>query len=351
MNGLEITKELKNDIEANQIRLQNAICNHQALVHKAKDLCNDDKESISKAIKEAEQDIIQIGLEQRGLLERLREEYKSYQKSLKNQVIKTALEERRTTLTTSLNRARKQNLLPRTRTSPSNSLSDESEQRQSSPIYQEDNPVVPQDLAQPDFLAYFRLTTHEIFVEMQKKRAERKRRSTANPQFLYGNKGWDWGPPMKKKRNHFLAHPPSPPNTRGRKKQEMAIMARVKSPSLEKNKSAVEKSINNNSNIESKTDLKPIINPFPSIPNLPSGLIIERISPGSTSPDSKQCIVCKQPGDSAFCSRCSVNMRTMFERVPHELPQSSICSDPKGVSQMSAGQGEAAQRQQHSLNQ
>lgn len=29
MNGLEITKELKNDIEVNQIQLQNAIRNHQ----------------------------------------------------------------------------------------------------------------------------------------------------------------------------------------------------------------------------------------------------------------------------------------------------------------------------------
>lgn len=54
------------------------------------------------------------------------------------------------------------------------------------------HPVVPQDVSQPIFLQYFCLATHEVYKEMQNKRVERKRRSTANPQFLYGNRGWDF---------------------------------------------------------------------------------------------------------------------------------------------------------------
>lgn len=40
---------------------------------------------------------------------------------------------------------------------------------------------------------------------------------------------------------------------------------------------------------------------FPSIPNLPSGLTIERVSPtNSASPDGKICISCRHPGEIAL---------------------------------------------------
>lgn len=144
-------------------------------------------------------------------------------------------------------------------------------------------------------MGYLRLVTHEVFGEMQRKRAERRRRSTANPHFVYGNRGWDFfGPPtvsschlavspvklnrgflfLQKRKRKFLARPASPPQTRGRKRQELAIMSNVRS-------------------VEPKREL-------PTIPNLPNGLVIERVSPGSTSPDTKQCIVCKQPGKSCL---------------------------------------------------
>lgn len=48
------------------------------------------------------------------------------------------------------------------------------------------------DLSQVQYLKFFGLVTHAIHDEMQKKRVERKRRSTANPQFFYGNRGWDY---------------------------------------------------------------------------------------------------------------------------------------------------------------
>lgn len=54
------------------------------------------------------------------------------------------------------------------------------------------NPVNPHDISQIQFLHYFGLATHEVYKEMQNRRVERKRRSTANPQFLYGSRGWDF---------------------------------------------------------------------------------------------------------------------------------------------------------------
>lgn len=324
MNGLEITKELKNDIEVNQIQLQNAIRNHQNLMGKLKDALDD--KQLLKEIKETEEKIIQIGFEQKNLLDRLRDEYKAYQKTLKNNIVKSAIEERRFNLSSALNRARKQNLIPRSRSSPSNSLSDDSENRKTPPGSPEHRPVDPHDVSQSTFLGYFRLASHEVYGEMQRKRAERKRRSTANPHFLYGSKGWDFlGPPIKKKRSHFLAHPPSPPNTRGRKRQEMARSS-SKSPPHSTNGNQNDKYVSNGSNTGQRTDFKSIVPPFPSIPNLPSGLIIERISPGSSSPDSKQCIVCKQPGALSICDQCANGFHMSchnrpFSRTPRECPK------------------------------
>lgn len=79
------------------------------------------------------------------------------------------------------------------RSTSANSLSDESGEQVSdytSPDNNLLNPLKPQDVSQAEFLSYFSLATHEVYKEMQNKRAERKRRSTANPHFLYGNKEW-----------------------------------------------------------------------------------------------------------------------------------------------------------------
>lgn len=79
------------------------------------------------------------------------------------------------------------------RSTSTNSLSDESGEHLSdnpSPERVLLNPIEPQDVSQSEFLSYFSLATHDVYKEMQNKRAERKRRSTANPHFLYGNKEW-----------------------------------------------------------------------------------------------------------------------------------------------------------------
>lgn len=55
-------------------------------------------------------------------------------------------------------------------------------------------PLNPHDVTQAEFLNIFGLVTHEVRTEMINKRFERKRRSTANPHYLYGTKGWDFQP-------------------------------------------------------------------------------------------------------------------------------------------------------------
>ncbi|KAJ8936777.1 hypothetical protein NQ318_008993 [Aromia moschata] len=187
MSEMEITKELKCDIELNQNQLKNAIHNHQDCLAKLKE--SPYNLDLRREVAKAEEEIIFIGLEQKNLLERLRDEYKAYQKTLKTNIIKNGIEERRFNLTNALNRARKQNISI-TRSASATSLSDDSYDNlsvNSSPEHFS-NPVEPHDVSQPEFLTYFGLATHDVYREMQNKRAERKRRSTANPHFLYGNK-------------------------------------------------------------------------------------------------------------------------------------------------------------------
>lgn len=72
----------------------------------------------------------------------------------------------------------------------------------------------------------------------------------------------------------------SPPNTRQSVKNR-SKMERMSSPPT----------------IAAADDIsKKIVSPFPTIPNLPSGLTIERVSPSRSTPDSKICVMCRQPG-------------------------------------------------------
>lgn len=90
--------------------------------------------------------------------------------------------------------------ITRSTTTVSSSPSEESER--SGPVTPEPttDPIQPQDVSQPEFLTYFGLATHDVYKEMQNRRVERKRRSTANPQFLY-TRGWDLSSVSRK---HFI---------------------------------------------------------------------------------------------------------------------------------------------------
>lgn len=284
MKDLDIPLDLKNSLEDNQNRLKIAIREHQNIYgFLQQDLDNVD---LQKDLNKLEEKIILIGREQKGLLEKLRNSYKVHQKNSKNNVIKNGIEERRINLSNALVRARKQNIT--TKSLPPPSFSEESNDgsgsNQSSPEHQP-NPTEPQDLSQLDFLAYFSLATHENYREMQNRRVERKRRSTANPHFLYGGKGWDIYP---KRKRGYLVQPISPPNTRQAVKRRNE---RISPPTVNTN--------SDNGTARSKTPT----NCIPPIPNLPSELTIEKVSPCS-SPESKVCKICKTSGNLVFCELC-----------------------------------------------
>lgn len=224
------------------------------------------------------------------MVERLRREFKNYQKSIKKSTIKNGIEERKLTITNALNRARKQNIITRS-TSVVSSASEESENVSdlSSP---EPNfsPILPHDLTQSQFLSIFRLATHDAYKEMQNRRVERKRRSTTNPLFVY-TREWNISNAQKRKRV-------SPPNTR------MATKRRGLSPKGVKSRST------------SPVEVK---NSFP-VMNLPSGLTIERVT---SKGDMSKCIECGLPGNMQECEGCKNGFHISC------LSQYSLMQQPK----------------------
>lgn len=62
-------------------------------------------------------------------------------------------------------------------------------------------PVDPEQRKKLQFMTALSLVTREVLTELQNRRTERKRRSTANPQFYYGT-----GPDLKRKRPLYLAN-------------------------------------------------------------------------------------------------------------------------------------------------
>ncbi|CAG9762077.1 unnamed protein product [Ceutorhynchus assimilis] len=322
MECLEIGSQLKSKIENVQFQILNALRYHNHLIEeKKKEPADKSAEQLllDSDLQEAKQEWENIKYKQRKLIRRLRQEYKTYQATVRNTSVNSAVKERKHHLSYAINRTRKQNLLPRRRISPIRSYENEPEiTRSPSPLpIPENHPINPEDTNQNSFLFYFRLTTHENFTEMQKKRAERKRRSTVNPQFLYGNKGWDFlGPIVKRKRSSFLAHPPSPPNTRGRKKQE--IIKKSVSPPATTNGNHSDKTIIDNR-------VSGFIPLLPTLKNLPPGLVIEPISPNN-NPDSQRCIICKQPGALSLCEHCTNGFHMSchnrpFARTPKQCPK------------------------------
>ncbi|XP_017769612.1 PREDICTED: PHD finger protein 21A isoform X2 [Nicrophorus vespilloides] len=277
----EISRELRSLLEKNQSQLKKGIKQHQTLLSKLKDIKDPhENKEVQILIEETRQEIVNVGLEQKDLVDRLRKEYKTIQRNAKAATVKNGLEERRLNLTSALNRARKQDIIKRSTSQQSASPSEESELQSgpSSPEPCAPNPINPQDISQTDFLTYFGLATHDVFKEIQNKRAERKRRRTANPQFLY-TKGWDIS---KRKRNMYLANA-SPPNTR----QSVKNKARGSSPTFKQSRpsSPVDKKL--------------------SIPNLPSGLTIERITQARSTADTKTCIECRLGGYLVICEFCT----------------------------------------------
>ncbi|XP_018375114.1 PREDICTED: uncharacterized protein LOC108768916 isoform X3 [Trachymyrmex cornetzi] len=193
------------------------------------------------------------------------------------------------------------------------------------------------------------LITKSKFIELQNRRVERKRRSTANPHFVYSM----LEQPSKRRRYSYLSG--NPPHTR-------QTTARMNDPSSPLNKTQptkptsppaqtkplvpVQKSTTrpnilrnaeskvfvNKSKVEddqtrlsvsSAKSVQSVGSKAVHIPGLPSSLTIERI--GS---DSIVCICCENPGSLTTCKNCSSNYHVSCHTRP--APPSRTC--PKCVS-------------------
>ncbi|KAF2883171.1 hypothetical protein ILUMI_23007 [Ignelater luminosus] len=275
---MRISDDLKNLIETQQIKLEREIHEHHILFLKFQE--DPTNLEVEKNLRDIQNVIHSIGIQQKLLIERIRNELKEFEKKLHSNGIKNAQHERTSDINNIINRSRKQNIISRCASDesldiPSGSTSPE-------PPF---NPVKLDDLSQSQFLKYFGLVTHDVHDEMQKKRVERKRRSTANPQFFYGSRGWDY---PKRKRGVYLMSNLSPPNTRQSAKNRAKAERAATPPSKD------------NSRATSPVDPTRL-----PIPNLPVGLTIERVNPNRASPDTKVCVVCRLPGGTlTVCESC-----------------------------------------------
>ncbi|KAG7198632.1 hypothetical protein KM043_005991 [Ampulex compressa] len=202
-----------------------------------------------------------------------------------------------------------------------------------------------------NFLSALGLITTVRYAELQNKRAERKRRSTANPQFVYSS----LEVPTKRKRHSYLQSVGNVPQTR-------QTTARMNGPSPPPNKVAstkstslptrtvmkslipVQKSTTRPNILRNVTESKVFVSktkiengpsqiqmPVPSvkavqsvgnkavhIPGLPSSLTIERIGN-----DSAVCIICKNPGTLTVCENCAANYHVSCHSLSPAPPR--IC--------------------------
>ncbi|XP_043518049.1 uncharacterized protein LOC122532920 isoform X2 [Frieseomelitta varia] len=203
-----------------------------------------------------------------------------------------------------------------------------------------------------NFLNNLGLITTKTCAELQNKRAERKRRSTANPQFVYSN----LEVPTKRKRHSYLqsgnvpqtrqttarmngpspppvkAVPPtkstSPPTSRTVMKSLIPVQKSSTRPNILR--SVTESKVFPNKNklengpsqiqmpVPTVKSIHSVGNKAVHIPGLPSSLTIERISS-----DSAVCISCRNPGTLTVCESCASNYHVSCHSVSPAPPR--IC--------------------------
>ncbi|XP_053999379.1 uncharacterized protein LOC128887468 [Hylaeus anthracinus] len=202
-----------------------------------------------------------------------------------------------------------------------------------------------------NFLSALGLITTVTCAELQNRRAERKRRSTANPQFVYSS----LDVPTKRKRHSYLqsgnvpqtrqttarmngpSPPPvkvlppkstSPPSSKAVMKSLIPVQKSTTRPNILRNVTESKvftnkvKAENGPSQIQlpvpTVKSVQSIGNKAVHIPGLPSSLTIERISN-----DSAVCITCRNPGTLTVCENCASNYHVSCHSISPAPPR--IC--------------------------
>lgn len=212
-----------------------------------------------------------------------------------------------------------------------------------------------------DFLGCLGLITQARCVELQNRRVERKRRSTANPHFVYPTYNQQ---PSKRRKLYSYFQSENAPHTR-------QTTARMNGPSPPPNKTQPAKStsppaqtvtkslipvqksttrpnilrnadskvfVNKNkmednqmrSSVPSAKSVQPISNKAVHIPGLPSSLTIERIEN-----EPVVCICCRNPDSLTVCKNCSSNYHVSCHTrplvPPRICPRCALTMDEEGA--------------------
>ncbi|XP_034947174.1 uncharacterized protein [Chelonus insularis] len=207
------------------------------------------------------------------------------------------------------------------------------------------------------FLDNLGLITVSKFDKLQNKKAERKRRSTANPQFVYSN----WDIPTKKKKYSYLQSagngpqtrqttrlngpsPPPPskctskstsPPIKTTPKSLMLVQKSLAKPAILKNipesrlisnKTQAENGVNQTSISNFKSSETKAAN----IPTLSSDSTVEKIEKIEKTENLEKvknesvCIHCRSPGNLTICDNCSSSYHT-FCHSTVSPPPSRLC--------------------------
>ncbi|XP_015125031.1 uncharacterized protein LOC107046826 [Diachasma alloeum] len=386
---MEISKGLQEEIILVQNRLKNAIRDHQICVGRLKDEPNNS--DILGKIQEIQLHIVSLGRCQKQIVERLRKEVEVYKAENANggkvslaallglnnnnhittysdkrdevKVQSNGIDVRRSSRDNYEDFGRngsvsgRRNLCAKDRSSSVETLSadediievsnDENSTERQSETSEIETPVTEDyqsNVKQVNFLGNLGLITASQLHELQNKKAERKRRSTANPQFVYPS----WDLPSKRKRHAYLQsmgtapqtrqttarlNGPSPPPTKAPPKSTSPLTKTISKSLIPQQKSTVRPNIlrtmqearafQNRSKLDNGTSQREakVVEPKSvHIPGLPASLTIERIEN-----DSAVCINCRNPGTLTICDTCSANYHischTISPPPPRQCPK------------------------------
>ncbi|XP_046623387.1 uncharacterized protein LOC124306621 isoform X1 [Neodiprion virginianus] len=254
---MEISKSLQDEIHSVQNKLKYAIQNHQVYVGKLNDDPNNDE--LLGQLHEIQEHIISLSKCQKQVVQRLRKEVKLYEAansnggkvsigsllglnnndSITNNNVTKSRETEQTVNGNNFNVLSRRlskddyedeiqnvdppspnhhfrNNCPRERTRFNRIDSNDKDIVEIETDENSTEKPIPDDMyrdlrcEQQNFLGCLGLITADKHRELQNKRAERKRRSTANPQFVYSN----WEIPTKRKRHSYLQSNGTAPQTR-----------------------------------------------------------------------------------------------------------------------------------------
>lgn len=328
--AMEVSKSLQADIRNIQNELKTAIQSHQVVVLKLRD--DPLNSQMKNQLLGMQKHILLLGESQKRLVQQLRKELEANSTNSTLNAKSMALSLGISSSSKSRERLPCAPVRPSSVSSTSSSTtSEDSEdsQRERDEVVakccsgMEGDPSLAMKL---QFMSAVGLVTREVLSELQNRRVERKRRSTANhTQFVYGS-FWEIS---KRKKNSYLTSGVPPP-TRQLTRSLRAEPHREEKPPLpsvqESTAGPQQRTALPQTTAAGSLSLR--------IPGLPASLTIERIQ-------RAVCVMCRKPGNLNVCSGCSAQYHMGCAADGDQCPQCSV----KQISSISSLKEREAEKQ------